>query len=258
MQPAVSVSMTRKSLEPCSRRNVAGKGRNTHPMQSNTDKLIDVLHSQARVNDYLLNELQARDAVPYLVAGFPFELPSVPGFAAGGVIEPEPITAEPISAESLTVYRPGDSEPAGVQFVVSRDGDVYERRPDGWQLYINDAMGERWGIPAHSWANLLLMVVEAYPHTIEPTEAGEPDEFSLSDAAAVLQRHGIKSGQRRLKAHLYAIGWTDGMNVPTESGKPFLVVAEPPNYDTGRNAVVRVTRDGVRALVERAGKVWGE
>ncbi|WP_280469591.1 hypothetical protein [Nocardia brasiliensis] len=217
-------------------------------MPSTQAQLIHVAYTQAQVIDQLLSTLRSSgtDAAT---------IPLVPG----PPVEHD-ATATSATASGATQYGPDDPEPVGVRFVTTGLGETYERRPDGWQLYINDEHGERWGVPPKTWAQLLADATPFGPLYVVAAEAIDRDakssEYSLADAAEILKAHGIRSGQRRLKARLYALGWTDGLNLPTREGAPYLVVAEPANPGTGRNAVVRVRETGVRALVEDYGIAW--
>lgn len=210
-------------------------------------QLIQVAYTQAQVIGHLLSTLRPADA------DVPLSL-NDSGTQRPGDIAPSE------TGSGATQYGLGDPEPAGVRFVTTGLGETYERRPDGWQLYINDEHGERWGLPPKTWPQLLADTTPFGPLAVVAPETihrdGDPTEYSLADAAEILKAHGIRSGQRRLKARLYALGWTDGLNLPTREGAPYLVVAEPANPGTGRNAVVRVRETGVRALVEDYGIAW--
>ena len=97
---------------------------------------------------------------------------------------------------------------------------------------------------------------EPIPYTItEPapdfSSATNPENFtySLAEAAAILQRQGIDTGQNRLKAFLNeGICWTDGMGALRKNvAEDYLVETESAN--PSRDAVVRVTPEGVNELV---------
>ncbi|CAM4136904.1 hypothetical protein NONI108955_11195 [Nocardia ninae] len=227
-------------------------------MTSTDDKLVYVAYTQAKVIDHLLGELKQQGEFYADAILFPFNLPAL------NLLESDTsdaaVAAQAETGNNSWEFTDGDPEPNDVRFVATGSGDTYERRADGWQLYVNDVQGERWGVPAKTWAQLLTEATAFGPlYAVKPdtaTASAEPAEYSLADAAEVLKAHGIKSGQRRLKARLYAIGWTDGLNLPTREGAPHLVIAEPANPDTGRNAVVRVRDSGVRALIEGYGVTW--
>ncbi|MFB8281924.1 hypothetical protein [Nocardia colli] len=227
-------------------------------MTSADAQLLYVAYTQAKVIDHLLGELKQQGDFYAGAMMLPLDI-----FALDPLKLDAPAVSDAADAETSNTaeeFTDGDAEPVGVRFVSTAVGDTYERRPDGWQLYVNDSQGERWGVPPKTWAQLLSEATPFGPlYAVNPDSAMpavEPSAYSLADAAEVLKAHGIKSGQRRLKARLYAIGWTDGLNLPTHEGAPHLVISEPANPYTGRNAVVRVTGTGVRALVEGYGVEW--
>lgn len=91
------------------------------------------------------------------------------------------------------------------------------------------------------------------PYTItEPAPdfsntAEEPATYSLAEAAAILNRQGIDTGQNKLKKFLNTgIAWTDAFGTPRGIAGDYLVETEPAN--PSRDAVVRITPEGVNEL----------
>lgn len=96
-------------------------------------------------------------------------------------------------------------------------------------------------------------VDEPIPYTItEPSPdfsntAEEPATYSLAEAAAILSRQGIDTGQNKLKKYLNeGICWTDAYGTPRGIAGDYLVETEPAN--PSRDAVVRITPEGVNEL----------
>lgn len=96
-------------------------------------------------------------------------------------------------------------------------------------------------------------VDEPIPYTItEPAPdfsntAEEPATYSLAEAAAILSRQGIDTGQNKLKKFLNTdICWTDAFGTPRGIAGDYLVETEPAN--PSRDAVVRITPEGVNEL----------
>ena len=95
---------------------------------------------------------------------------------------------------------------------------------------------------------------EPIPYTItEPapdfsnTTEDEPLTYSLAEAAAILNRQGIDTGQNKLKKFLNTgICWTDAFGTPRGIAGDYLVETEPAN--PSRDAVVRITPEGVNEL----------
>lgn len=91
------------------------------------------------------------------------------------------------------------------------------------------------------------------PYTIaEPAPdfsntADQPATYSLAEAAAILNRQGIDTGQNKLKKFLNTgICWTDAFGTPRGIAGDYLVETEPAN--PSRDAVVRITPEGVNEL----------
>lgn len=79
-----------------------------------------------------------------------------------------------------------------------------------------------------------------------------PALYSLIEAAEQLQARGIDTGQHKLKQYLNeGICWTDGINSPRPCADGYLWEDEPPRY--GRDAVVRITEDGINELARVMG-----
>ncbi|RJO79330.1 hypothetical protein D5S18_03085 [Nocardia panacis] len=209
-------------------------------------KLIDILNDVTALHNSLWAEIQAaRRSV--IVLHLP-QLSDTQDHTP--TVEPEPAPeAEPHIGKRMFVT--GADEPEDVRWVSTEDGDLYVRREAGdWRYYVTDDQGERWGILPHTWYSLLNEYQNLWEH--EPAEPEETADrpLSLSDTAGILRQYGFRTGQRRLKAHLAAIGWTDEFNTPTEQGTSFLMEVEPANSETMRSAVVRVTPAGISRLIE--------
>lgn len=75
----------------------------------------------------------------------------------------------------------------------------------------------------------------------------EPLTYSLAEAAAILNRQGIDTGQNKLKKFLNTgICWTGAFGTPRGIAGDYLVETEPAN--PSRDAVVRITPEGVNEL----------
>ncbi len=95
---------------------------------------------------------------------------------------------------------------------------------------------------------------EPIPYTIteqapdfSSTSEDEPLTYSLAEAAAILGRQGIDTGQNKLKKFLNTgIAWTDAFGTPRGIAGDYLIETEPAN--PSRDAVVRITPEGVNEL----------
>lgn len=88
-------------------------------------------------------------------------------------------------------------------------------------------------------------ITEPAPDFSNTTE--EPATYSLAEAAAILNRQGIDTGQNKLKKFLNTgIAWTDAFGTPHGIAGDYLVETEPAN--PSRDAVVRITPEGVNEL----------
>lgn len=88
-------------------------------------------------------------------------------------------------------------------------------------------------------------ITEPAPDFSNTTE--DPLTYSLAEAAAILGRQGIDTGQNKLKKFLNTgIAWTDAFGTPRGIAGDYLVETEPAN--PSRDAVVRITPEGVNEL----------
>ncbi|WP_155293659.1 hypothetical protein [Rhodococcoides fascians] len=127
--------------------------------------------------------------------------------------------------------------------------DVAAGRVVSVDLHLEDEDG-----PLADWEkDMLAQEDQPVPYTIaEPAPdfsntAEEPATYSLAEAAAILSRQGIDTGQNKLKKFLNTgICWTDAFGTPRGIAGDYLVETEPAN--PSRDAVVRITPEGVNEL----------
>ncbi|WP_378734973.1 hypothetical protein [Nocardia brasiliensis] len=153
----------------------------------------------------------------------------------------------------VEILRAARKEQAGEEKRSDKENDSSHQRDTGEPRWFRDREGDVWEKTEHAWRlhfknGAVYDWLECPPDEYGPFTpiSGDPTTYTLRETAELLQRHGVDTGQHRLKAQLCQLGWVDAHNVPTGAPAGSLVLVSPERE--GRHAVVRVTPEGLNRL----------